>query len=63
MFDFFFPHNRRDFLRVGGLSAFGLGLPTLWQSPASAGTQGRRAKSVILVYLGGGMSHHDSFDP
>ncbi len=22
-----------------------------------------RAKSVILVYLGGGMSHHDSFDP
>ncbi|MGL4551353.1 MAG: DUF1501 domain-containing protein, partial [Gemmataceae bacterium] len=22
-----------------------------------------RAKSVILVYLGGGLSHHDSFDP
>lgn len=24
---------------------------------------GNRAKSVILVYLGGGLSHHDSFDP
>jgi hypothetical protein len=23
----------------------------------------RRAKSVILLYLGGGISHHDSFDP
>ena len=25
-------------------------------------TTSRRAKSVILVYLGGGLSHHDSFD-
>jgi hypothetical protein len=64
MFDFTFPHNRRDFLRVGGLTAFGLSLPTLLQSQAVAQTgTGRRAKSVILVYLGGGMSHHDSFDP
>ena len=63
MFDFFFPQNRRDFLRVGGLTTLGLSLPALLQSQARAGTQTRRAKAVILVYLGGGMSHHDSFDP
>src|SRR5205807_6231888 len=27
-----------------------------------ASTKGARAKSVLLVYLGGGLSHHDSFD-
>ena len=63
MFDFFFPHNRRDFLRVGGLSALGLSLPTLLRSQAQAEGPGHRAKSVILVYLGGGPSHHDTFDP
>ncbi len=64
MFDFNFSRNRRDFLRVGGLTAFGLSLPTSLQSQAIAQTRNsRRARSVILVYLGGGMSHHDSFDP
>jgi len=62
MFDFFFPQNRRDFLRVGGLSALGWGLPTLSRSQAQAEEQTHRAKSVILVYLGGGPSHHDTFD-
>ena len=62
MFDLRFP-NRRDFVRVGGLTAFGIGLPTLLRAKAQAADapQGR-AKSVILVYLGGGLSHHDSFD-
>lgn len=63
MFQLNFNRNRRDFLRVGGLSALGLTLPTLVQSQAqAAGTSKRRAKSVILVFLGGGLSHHDSFD-
>ncbi len=60
--------SRRDFLRVGGLGA--LGLPALLRSEArgDVGTAGRSpaeasARSVILVYLGGGLSHHDSFDP
>src|SRR5436309_11745785 len=53
--------SRRDFLRIGGLGAFGL--PALLRAEA----QGRspaasRARSVILVYLGGGISHHDTFD-
>jgi hypothetical protein len=56
--------TRRDFLRVGGLTAVGLALPQLLQAEARAGKHraGARAKSVILVYLGGGLSHHDSFD-
>ena len=61
MFDVRF--SRRSFLRVGGLAGFGLGLPTLLRAESAAGKGPRsRAKSVILVYLGGGLSHHDSFD-
>src|ERR1700675_3715533 len=63
--------SRRDFLRVGGLGLLGLstanflaiqkalaGSPPV---PANSSPAGR-AKSIILVYLGGGLSHHDSFD-
>ncbi|MFO0806797.1 MAG: DUF1501 domain-containing protein [Gemmataceae bacterium] len=55
--------SRRNFLRVGGLGAFGL--PALLKAEAQArgSSSASRAKSVILVYLGGGISHHDSFDP
>jgi hypothetical protein len=53
--------SRRDFLRVGAVGA--LGLPALLGSEAQAGGGHKaRAKSVLLVYLGGGLSHHDSFD-
>jgi hypothetical protein len=56
--------SRRDFLQVGALGAFGLTLPGLLRAGELAGpsSRGARAKSVILVYLGGGISHHDSFD-
>ena len=57
--------SRRDFIRVGALSPLGLSLGGLLASEklASAEPKSRtRAKSVILVYLGGGLSHHDSFD-
>ncbi|MFT4559388.1 MAG: hypothetical protein ACI8P0_000003 [Planctomycetaceae bacterium] len=64
MFDLHLNRGRRDFLRVGGLSAWGLGLPAILRQQAqAAGNRTRRAKSVILVYLGGGLSHHDSLDP
>src|SRR5947209_18165839 len=56
--------TRRDSLRAGALTALGLGLPGLLR--AESGTKPHkgkaRARSVILVYLGGGLSHHDSFD-
>ncbi|WP_020475287.1 DUF1501 domain-containing protein [Zavarzinella formosa] len=62
MFDINF--NRRSFLRVGGLSAFSLSLADVLRAERKlpGGKSKHRAQSVILVYLGGGMSHHDTFD-
>ena len=54
--------SRRSFLRVGGLAPLGLSLPELLAAEAAGGPPAR-ARSVILVFLGGGLSHHDSFDP
>ncbi|HEX8200131.1 MAG TPA: DUF1501 domain-containing protein, partial [Isosphaeraceae bacterium] len=55
--------TRRDFLQVGGLGA--LALPALLRAEARAhgSPATATARSVILLYLGGGLSHHDSFDP
>jgi hypothetical protein len=58
--------SRRNFLSVGAVGA--LSLPTLLQQEARGSSRepvsrkGARAKSVILVFLGGGLSHHDTFD-
>lgn len=60
MFDVTF--NRRSFVRIGGLTAFSLSLPDLLRAEQKPAKSKHRAKSVILVYLGGGLSHHDSFD-
>ncbi len=56
--------SRRDFLRVGSLGLGGLSLASVLRSEAHASSKksGARAKSVLLVFLGGGISHHDSFD-
>lgn len=56
--------NRRNFLQVGSLA--GVSLASLLRAEARGvgrSTKGARARSVVLVYLGGGLSHHDSFDP
>jgi hypothetical protein len=59
--------TRRDLLRVGGLAAVGLSLPELLRAEAQAaalgGSAAARAKNVLVVYLGGGITHHDTFDP
>jgi hypothetical protein len=56
--------TRRDFLRLGAVGTLGLTLPSLLQAQETPRPNRReaRARSVILVYLGGGLSHHDSFD-
>jgi hypothetical protein len=56
--------SRRNFLRVGGLAPLGLSLAGLLRMQASAAANPGlgRAKSVVLIFLGGGISHHDSFD-
>lgn len=57
--------SRRDFLRIGALTPLGLSLANLlsFEKACGASASRTRAKSVILVYLGGGLSHHDTFDP
>src|SRR5688572_1649344 len=62
--------SRRSVLKAGALGAFGLTWPGLLRSqsadsssPAAQSGSGRaRAKSVIFVYLDGGMSHIDTLD-
>ena len=55
--------SRRNMLRLGAITPLGLSLPHLLSHEAqAAGGTKAKAKSVILVYLGGGMSHHDTFD-
>ncbi|MBY0524029.1 MAG: DUF1501 domain-containing protein [Gemmataceae bacterium] len=62
--------TRRDLLRVGGSAVFGITLADilgLQKATANEGTYGGpgfgKAKSVILVYLQGGPSHLDLWDP
>jgi hypothetical protein len=60
--------NRRTFLRVGGLAAFGLSLPQYLQARADlesnrSGLASPKAKRCILLWMQGGPSHIDSFDP
>jgi hypothetical protein len=52
--------SRRSFLQVGALAVGGLTLPQLMRAEAAAGRKSH--KSVIMVYLSGGMAHQDTFD-
>jgi len=54
---------RREFLQVGFSGFLGLGLTGLLAGKArAAGGTKPRAKSMILVFLSGGLCHLDSFD-
>lgn len=57
--------TRREFLRVGGLSALGLSLPTLLAAETRAASERprARAKSCVLLFLAGGPSQFETFDP
>ena len=69
--------TRRDLMRLGGSAVLGLSLPTLLATQAMASnvpatkagaetTNGKgfgKAKNVILIYLQGGPSHLDLWDP
>ena len=64
-------YSRRDFLRVGGLGALGLTLANYFRlqsasaSPVAnaSGSSGRRNVNCILLWMQGGPSHIDTFDP
>ena len=62
--------TRRNFVRIGGLTALGLGMCDFFQlqramaaSPLSNSKINAKAKSCILIWLDGGASHLDTFDP
>lgn len=59
--------SRREFLRIGSASLLGLSLPDLLRARSPrliAPARGfGRAKSVVLVFLQGGPSHLDLWDP
>lgn len=55
---------RREFLQVGFSGALGMSLPALAARNAIArASASPRAKSVVIVFLTGGPSHLDTFDP
>lgn len=56
--------RRRDFLRFGALSAAGLSLTDVLRREATAAEASQTTdKSVILLWMDGGASHLDTFDP
>lgn len=57
--------GRREFLRAGSLALGGLGLPMVWQRalPAAAMPALLTNKSVVFVFMHGGPSQIETFDP
>jgi hypothetical protein len=57
--------SRRDFLRVGALGVAGLTLPALLRARAAVASAGQstRNTSVVWLWLGGGPTHIETFDP
>ena len=65
--------SRRAILRAGGIGLFGISLPNLLRLEAARGNEStgnqpvapgwNRARSVVLIYLQGGPSHIDLWDP
>ena len=61
------PHlSRREALQVGAVGLLGLGMNHLQALPAMSapGSQAvGRAKSVVYIFLSGGLAQQESFDP
>src|ERR1043165_5414139 len=57
--------TRRDFLKVGALGLPGFTLPNLLRARAAAAEAGKptRNTSVVWLWLGGGPTHVETFDP
>jgi hypothetical protein len=55
--------SRRDFIRVGALGMLGLTLTDWLKIQARGQAPNGKAKSVIQLWMGGGPTHLDTFDP
>ncbi|MCA9065805.1 MAG: DUF1501 domain-containing protein, partial [Planctomycetaceae bacterium] len=54
---------RRDVLRCGSVALAGSLLPGLSSAAAVPASKSATADSVIFLWMGGGVTHIDSFDP
>src|SRR5258708_5513757 len=54
--------SRRDLFRLGGLGIGATLLPAAISAASATGPSGS-ARSIILLWLAGGVTHIDSFDP
>ena len=52
--------DRRQWLQAGAIGLLGLGMPQLQRLQAETNTS---HKSVIFIFLSGGLAQHESFDP
>jgi hypothetical protein len=66
-----YPHrpglNRRELLQAGYSGLLGVGLPSVLAgrshaAPAGAAGSPRSSKSLVIIFLTGAASHHDTFD-
>ena len=62
------PHcdgvHRRTMLKVGALASAGFALPDLLRLRAgSTGSEQAKSRQALLIFLPGGPSHYESFDP
>lgn len=55
--------SRRNFVRAGLIGGLGLSLADLLRLDARGETDATRGKNAILIYLNGGQSHFESWDP
>jgi hypothetical protein len=55
--------SRREFLYVGLIGGLGLTLPEFFRLQAQEAAQQAKAKAIIHIYLPGGISPRESFDP
>ena len=55
--------TRRDMLQAGAIGLMGLSLADVLTMRASAQESGHTPKSVIYIFLSGGLAQHESFDP
>ena len=55
--------DRRGFLKAGGLGVAGLTLPELLRHDSQAGAAARTQNSVLLLWMRGGPSQHETWDP
>jgi uncharacterized protein (DUF1501 family) len=62
--------TRRDFLRIGGAGMMGMTLNNMFRAQAASTVSGAagspgwgKAKNVVMIYLQGGPSHLDLWDP